>query len=196
MSLPIHTSPTTARPTTLAQAVAQARHPRNHATAQLEAHREELLRLSAAGESAESLVGGLRLIGIQVGRETMRRWLQKELGRRPAKRRRKTARGSRTSASATSISPVAPLPEVAAVAPTERPADPLATPATATAPRSDSVHDGANVPVLKGTRFIRPGETPLEAWNRRKAEYLAREAADTAAKAAPNAPSDSQVKDI
>jgi hypothetical protein len=195
MSLPIHTSPTTARPTTLAQAVAQARHPRNHATAQLEAHREELLRLSAAGESAESLVGGLRLIGIEIGRETMRRWLQRELGRRPAKRRRKTAKGSRTSASATSISPVAPLPEVAALAPRERPADSLATPTTATAPRSASVHGGANVPVLEGTRFIRPGETPLEAWNRRQAERMAREAADAAVKATQGAPSGSPVKD-
>ena len=86
MSLPIHSPLTPPRPTTLAQAVAQARHPRNHATAQLEPHREELLRLSQAGESAESLVGGLRLIGIEIGRETMRRWLQQELGRR----RRKT----------------------------------------------------------------------------------------------------------
>ena len=73
MSLPIHSPFTTARPTTLTQAVAQARHPRNHATAQLEPHREELLRLRQDGESAESLVGGLRLLGIEIGRETMRR---------------------------------------------------------------------------------------------------------------------------
>jgi len=88
MSLPIHSPFTAPRPTTLTQAVAQARHPRNHATAQLEPHREELLRLAQAGDSAESLAGGLRLIGIEIGRETMRRWLQRQLGRRPAKRRR------------------------------------------------------------------------------------------------------------
>lgn len=86
MSLPIHSPSTPARPTTLAQAVAQARHPRNHATAQLEPHREELLRLAQDGDSAETLAVGLGLIGIKIGRETMRRWLQRELGRK----RRKT----------------------------------------------------------------------------------------------------------
>jgi hypothetical protein len=86
MSLPIHSPLTTPRPTTLAQAVAQARHPRNHATAQLEPHREELLRLAQAGDSAETLAAGLGLIGIKLGRETMRRWLQRELGHK----RRKT----------------------------------------------------------------------------------------------------------
>ncbi|MCB1103261.1 MAG: hypothetical protein H7A44_11130 [Opitutaceae bacterium] len=92
MSLPIHSSLNPLRPTTLAQAVAQARHPRNHATAQLEPHREELLQLRQAGESVESLVGGLRLIGIEVGRETMRRWLDRELSRKPAKRRKRAVK--------------------------------------------------------------------------------------------------------
>ena len=77
MSLPIHSSVATARPTTLTQAVAQARHPRNHATAHLDPHREELLQLAEAGDSAETLAIGLGLIGIKIGRETMRRWLQR-----------------------------------------------------------------------------------------------------------------------
>lgn len=85
MSLPIHSPLTAPRPTTLAQAVAQARHPRNHATAQLEPHREELLRLAQAGESTETLATGLGLIGIKIGRETMRRWLRQELGRKRRK---------------------------------------------------------------------------------------------------------------
>lgn len=172
MSLPIHSPLATARPTTLSQAVAQARHPRNHATAQLEPHRDELLRLAQAGESAESLVGGLRLIGIEIGRETMRRWLQRELGRRPAKRarRQKPVRGSRIGAVSTPTNPVATGPVVAPVATRERVADSPASLATTTAPHSGPRSGGANDPVPQGTRFIRPGETPLEAWRRRQAE--------------------------
>jgi len=88
MSLPIPSPLTAPRPTTLAQAVAQVRHPRNHATAQLEPHREELLRLAQAGDSAESLAAGLGLIGIKIGRETLRRWLRRELGPKGSRRRK------------------------------------------------------------------------------------------------------------
>lgn len=171
MSLPIHSPLATARPTTLSQAVAQVRHPRNHATAQLEPHREELLRLAQAGESAESLVGGLRLIGIEIGRETMRRWLQRELGRRPAKQslRQKPVRGSRIGVISTPTNPVAPGPVLAPVAPADR-AVASASPTTPTMPHTSAARGGANDPVPQGTRFIRPGETPLEAWRRRQAE--------------------------
>jgi transposase len=75
----------------LAQAVEQVRHPRNHATVRLTPHREELLRLHRAGDSPETLALGLRLLGIEIGRETMRRWLDRELGRKPAKRRKRAA---------------------------------------------------------------------------------------------------------
>ncbi len=91
MSLPAYSTLTPPRPTTLAQAVEQVRHPRNHATAQLKPYREELLRLHQAGDSPETLASGLRLLGIEIGRETMRRWLDRELGRKPAKRRRRAA---------------------------------------------------------------------------------------------------------
>lgn len=172
MSLPIHSPLATTRPTTLSQAVAQARHPRNHATAQLEPHREELLRLAQAGESAESLVGGLWLIGIEIGRETMRRWLQRELGRRPAKRsrRQKPVRGSRIGAISTPTNPVAAGPVLAPVAPADRVAASPASPAATPTPHPGPARGGANDPVPQGTRFIRPGETPLEAWRRRQAE--------------------------
>lgn len=165
MSLPIHSPLSTTRPTTLSQAVAQARHPRNHATAQLEPHREELLRLAQAGESAESLVGGLRLIGIEIGRETMRQWLQRELGRRPAKRsrRQKPVRGSRIGVISTPMSPVAAGPVLAPVAPVNLVAASPAPPAAPTTPHPGPRFGGANDPVPKGTRFIRLGETPLEA---------------------------------
>lgn len=172
MSLPIHSPLATARPTTLSQAVAQARHPRNHATAQLEPHREELLRLAQAGESAESLIGGLRLIGIEIGRETMRRWLQRELGRRPAKRsrRQKPVKGSRIGVISTPTNPVAAGPVLAPVVPADRVAASPASLAATPTPHTGPARGGANDPVLKGTRFIRPGETPLEAWRRRQAE--------------------------
>ena len=195
MSQPTHSSLPSVRPSNLVEAVARARWPRNHATAQLQPHREELLRLCQAGESVGSLVGGLRAMGVEIAHETLRLWLNRELGRKPAKRhrRQKTAKGSRTAAIATSMNPKAQLP---IVAPAERIADSPVSPAVPTAPHPSPAPGGANVPVLEGTRFIRPGETPLEAWNRRKAEHVAREAADTAAKAAPSAPSGSHVKDI
>lgn len=88
MSLPVHHPLAPIRPASLAEAVERARHPRNPATVQLQAHRDELLRLRRAGESVETLVGAMRLMGIEIGRETMRRWLQREFGRRPAGRRK------------------------------------------------------------------------------------------------------------
>jgi len=170
MSLPLHSPFATARPTTLTQAVAQARHPRNHATAQLEPHREELLRLRQAGESAESLVGGLRLLGIEIGRETMRRWLQEQLSTRPRKRRKGAGKP---------LEAATPL----GIAPTEVPTGlPTSTPAPVS-PRSLTIVGGAHEPVPEGTTFILPGETPYEALQRRTA---ARRAADAAEQAAVN----------
>lgn len=180
MSLPIHSPLATTRPTTLSQAVAQARHPRNHATAQLEPHREELLRLAQAGESAEALVGGLRLIGIEIGRETMRRWLQRELGRRPAKRsrRQKPVRGSRIGAISTPTNPVAAGPVLTPAAPAEWVSNSPTPPATPHTPQPSLAPGGADSPVLEGTRLIRPGETPLQALHRRVAERRARDGAE------------------
>jgi hypothetical protein len=180
MSLPIHSSSNTARPTALAQAVAQARHPRNRATAQLESHREELLRLAEAGDSAETLAIGLGLIGIKIGRETMRRWLQRELGRRPAKRskRQKPVRGSRIGAISTPASPVAASSVLTPAAPMERVTDSRKPPVIPTTPHPGPARGGADVPVPEGTRFIRPGETPLQALPRRLAERWTSEAAE------------------
>ncbi len=170
MSLPIHSPFTTARPTTLTQAVAQARHPRNHATAQLEPHREELLRLRQDGESAESLVGGLRLLGIEIGRETMRRWLQQQLGTRPRKRRKGTGKP-----------PDAATP--LGIASTEVPTlSPSSAPAPVS-PKPMPIRGGAHEPVPEGTTFILPGETPYEALLRRTAT---RPAADAAAQVPVN----------
>ncbi len=84
MSLPEYSRVSPAPPPTLAEAVARARWPRNRATVQLAPHRDELLRLHQAGDSVGSLVVGLRQIGVEIGRETLRLWLNRELGRRPA----------------------------------------------------------------------------------------------------------------
>jgi len=89
MSLPAYNSTTPPSSPTLAEAVARARWPRNRATVRLEAQRDELLRLRQAGESIGSLVGGLRALGIEIGHETLRRWLNRELGTKPARRRRR-----------------------------------------------------------------------------------------------------------
>lgn len=81
-------------PRSLAEAVTQVRHPRNHATAQLAPHREELLKLRQAGESIETLALALRAFDVMIGKETLRRWLASELGiapKRKARRRRSTA---------------------------------------------------------------------------------------------------------
>ncbi len=91
MSLPAHSPTTPVPPPTLAEAVGRARWPRNRATARLVDQRGELLRLRQAGESVGTLVGALRELGIEIGHETLRRWLNRELGREPAKRRRKAA---------------------------------------------------------------------------------------------------------
>lgn len=85
---PNHSLFTITPPRTLADAVAQVRHPRNHATAQLAPHRDELLKLRAAGESIETLALALRTFDVMIGKETLRRWLAHELGDKPAKRKR------------------------------------------------------------------------------------------------------------
>ncbi len=85
---------TTPPPRTLADAVTQVRHPRNHATAQLTPHRDELLKLRAAGESIETLALALRVMDVVVGKETLRRWLASELGHKSTKRKKTPAKPS------------------------------------------------------------------------------------------------------
>lgn len=158
------------RPTTLAQAVAQARHPRNHATAQLEPHKADLIRLRQAGESVEALAAGLQLMGIEIGRETMRRWLQQQLGTRPQKRR-KSAKKPAEAATPLGIST------------TEDTARSPSSALTPVSPKPLPIGGGGNEPVPEGTTFILPGETPYEALKRRTA---ARRAADAAEQATLN----------
>jgi hypothetical protein len=78
-------------PPTLAELVAKARHARQPKTAQLEPHREELLRLRRDGDSVEVLATALRGLGVEISAEALRLWLNRQLPRRKA-RRSKTAR--------------------------------------------------------------------------------------------------------
>jgi hypothetical protein len=120
---PIRSLFATGSPPTLAQAVAEWAYPRNRATAQLTAHRDELLRLRRDGASVESLVGGLRRLGVQIGSETLRVWLNRELGikqRRPRKRPRIESKSKLEHLSGSPpvnpapepVEPVSPLSEV------------------------------------------------------------------------------------
>lgn len=91
--LPPDRSPfATPPPRTLADAVTQMRHPRNHATARLAPHRDELLKLRAAGESIEALALALRAFDVMIGKETLRRWLACELGHKSTRRRKGAAK--------------------------------------------------------------------------------------------------------
>ncbi|MDI1250577.1 MAG: hypothetical protein PSV13_17075 [Lacunisphaera sp.] len=84
----MHSTTTPKIPPTLAEAVERASWPKNRATVLLEPHREELLRLRQSGKSVETLSWGLRALGIEIAQETLRLWLNRELGRKPAKRRK------------------------------------------------------------------------------------------------------------
>lgn len=178
MSLPANTALPPIRPSNLAEAVERARHPRNHATAKLKSHRDELLRMRQAGESVESLVGGLHLLGIEIGLETLRRWLQQELGSKPAKRRKPKAKAILPPSAEEGPSAALALP----TAPAESAVAP--EPAPPEAPQAATVHP---------SWLILPGETPEQALRRRLAALDAHDAALKAAQAAPNG---SQAKNV
>jgi hypothetical protein len=58
-------------------------------TAQLEPHREELLRLRRDGDSVEVLATALRGFGVEISCEALRLWLNRQLPRRNARRSKK-----------------------------------------------------------------------------------------------------------
>jgi hypothetical protein len=150
----------------LAEAVAQAHWPRDRATAQLEPHRDELLRLRQAGESVGSLVGGLRLMGVEVGHETLRLWLNRKLGRKPARRNKPRV---------VTASP-AHVAEALSGEHTDKPSvnPPTVTVAPDVAP---PIEPGKASQPVRQSSLIRPGETPLQALRRRLAALDAEKAA-------------------
>ena len=171
MSLPAHSHLTPASPPTLAEAVARARWPRDRAVAQLTPHREELLRLRQTGASVGSLVGGLRLIGIAIGHETLRLWLNRELKHTPP--RRKKARRLPVDS--------APTVEVPSGGMTARRSDesiivPSGTMPAMAADASCPTEPEKTAPVRQSSLTL-PGETPYEALRRRLAVLDAQKAA-------------------
>jgi hypothetical protein len=157
-------------PPTLAELVAKARHPKQPKTGQLEAHREELLRLRRAGDSVEVLALALRGLGVDISPEALRLWLNRELGSKPVRRHKVRFKQ-------TVVIPVALAP-ASATPPTP---DPTPTVSAVSAPAVDSPtrRSSADTPLERATLFIRAGETPFEAFARRQRE---REAVAAAAK--------------
>jgi len=157
-------------PPTLAELVAKARHAKQPKTAQLAPHREELLRLRRAGDSVEVLAIALRGLGVDVSAEALRLWLNRELGHRPIRRRKVRFKP-------TIVAPVVPAP-AAAPTPASAPTPAIgATSALAVSPSTP--RSPADTPLERATSLIRAGETPMEAFARRKREW---EAAAAAAK--------------
>lgn len=160
MSLLFNFQFTSPRPATLTEAVAQARWPRNRATHWLATHREELLQLRQSGESVGSLVGGLSAMGIEIGHETLRLWLNRELGHKPAKRRRSRRRTNPA------------LPNTNLTDETSKAAD---TAKTAVMEKTNAGElpqvppDQPAVTRIEDIPYRLPGETPMESFRRRLA---------------------------
>ena len=155
-------------PPTLAELVAKARHAKQPKTAQLEAHREELLRLRRAGDSVEVLAIALSGLGVEISPEALRLWLNRELGHKPIRRRKVRFKP-------TIVAPVVPAP-AAAPTPVSAPT-PASAAASALAVGPSTPRSPADTPLERATSLIRAGETPMEAFARRKREREAEAAA-------------------
>ena len=155
-------------PPTLAELVAKARHAKQPKTAQLGAHREELLRLRRAGDSVEVLAIALSGLGVEISPEALRLWLNRELGHRPIRRRKVRFKP-------TIVAPVVPAP-AAATTPVSAPT-PASAAASALAVDPSTPRSPADTPLERATSLIRAGETPMEAFARRKREREAEAAA-------------------
>jgi hypothetical protein len=133
-----------------------------------------LLRLRRDGASVEALAKGLRGLGVRISDESLRLWLNQELGRKPARRRKPRFRP-------TLVAAVAAAP---ATPPVQTPT-PVASEANAPAAVIPKGLLPADTPVEEGTPLILPGETARQArlaLIRRTGLLIAKEAAAKAAK--------------
>lgn len=125
------------------------------------------------GAPVEALAKGLRGLGVRISDESLRLWLNHELGHKPARRRKPRFRP-------TLVTAVAAAPATA-TRPVQTPT-PVASEASAPAAVFPKGLLPADTPVEKGTSLILPGETPRQALIRRTALLIANEAAAKAAK--------------
>lgn len=135
------------------------------------------MRLRREGAPVEALAKGLRGLAVRISDESLRLWLNQELGHKPARRRKLRQAGP-------AIAPVEAEPVVPAAAvpaPVSEPAPSIAAAPAPTTVRKGRIL-GAHVPVMEGTSLILPGETPWEAYLRRTAPLRAADAAANAAK--------------
>jgi len=139
---------------------AKARRERERKTAQLEAHRDELLRLRRDGDSVEVLATALRGLGVAISDEALRLWLNRELGHMPIKRRKTRVRFDRRAAT-----PSLPVASPVAVTATPLPAAIVATASADTGvPQAAATHSAG-----RPSSLILPGETAMQAMRRRLA---------------------------
>ncbi len=151
-------------PPTLAELVAKARHAKQPKTAQLESHREELLRLRRAGDSVEVLANALRGLGVDISPEALRLWLNRELGHKPVRRRKVRPRVERLAhdpcaSTALYVARIATSVSVAGV--------------SAVAPRMEPPPEPCDGMTVKPAPLIMPGESPKQAMDRRLAAMSA-----------------------
>jgi CCR4-NOT transcriptional regulation complex NOT5 subunit len=114
---------------------------------------------------------GLRGLDVRISDESLRLWLLRELGQKPARKRR------------TRLNPYIAVPDATAPAVPSRPdvaSSPAASAADTPAAVSPKALSPGNTPLKVATSLIRAGETPVEAFARRNRE---REAEEAAAKA-------------
>ena len=135
-------------------------------TALLEPHREELLRLRRDGDSVEVLATALRGLGVEISGEALRLWLNRELGRKPIKRRTVRQRFERCGSETRSLG-AACVDSSGAVVPVSGSA--LDSGRTEIPPESKA--SAADRP----SSLILPGETPGQAMRRRLAALDARQ---------------------
>jgi hypothetical protein len=135
-----------------------------------------LLRLRREGAPVEALAKGLRGLGVRISDESLRLWLNQELGHKPARRRKPRFRP-------TLVAAVAAAPATATL-PVQTPT-PVASEANAPAAVIPKGLLPADTPVEEGTPLILPGETARQArlaLIRRTGLLIAKEAAAKAAK--------------
>ena len=133
-------------------------------TAQLEPHREELMRLRRDGDSVEVIAVALRGLGVEISAEALRQWLNRELGHKTIRRRKVRLRIDPRGFDASSLG----------TAQAERTAPTLpATVTNADSANTQPLPEPTGCVPARPSSLILPGETPSQAMHRRLAALRA-----------------------